>query len=107
MDEFDEMFRICNDEKSNEIEIELDDVKDVQDSIFKTLTTNQIEKTMNQYIDDVINDSKSIVSVSFNWIFSIFRVVACKKYIALMHNCDQNQFQFTCISIFYFISFHR
>lgn len=65
MDESDETQLTQN---SNELEIEtetvLSDVKVELDSIYKILTPDQIQGFMNQYIDVVINDVKSIVSVS-------------------------------------------
>lgn len=67
MDESDETQLTQN---SNEMEIEIEtetvlsDVKVELDSIFKILTPDQIQGFMNQYIDVVINDVKSIVSVS-------------------------------------------
>lgn len=66
MNEFEGIILDCNEDDSsstsNEIEVLLDGIKNVQIATFKTLTTAQIEEMMKQVIDDV----KSIVSVSFS-----------------------------------------
>lgn len=63
MDEFNENFSNCGNNKIlNDTEIKPDAVKGEKNPIFKALTTIQIEEMMN----DVINDVKSIVSVSLN-----------------------------------------
>lgn len=63
MDEFNEKISNCgNNEILNDTEIKPDAVKGEKNPIFKALTTVQIEEMLN----DVINDVKSIVSVSSN-----------------------------------------